>query len=144
METLLILAPLLTPLAGIPLTLLLRKRSELQALSAIVLIFAALGFSLGLLQSVIAHGPFTLQLGAWPAPFGITLAADLPGVLMLEMAAQRAGAKKILFGSDGPWLHPGVEMEKVFALHLSPADEALVLGGNFIRAVAASWVPKPA
>lgn len=54
---------------------------------------------------------------------------------LLEMAAQRAGAHKILFGSDGPWLHPGVEMEKVFALHLPPEEEALVLGGNFLRLI---------
>jgi len=54
---------------------------------------------------------------------------------LLEMAAKRAGAHKILFGSDGPWLHPGVEMEKVFALHLQPEEEALVLGGNFLRLI---------
>ncbi|GAB4495937.1 MAG: hypothetical protein OHK0019_26480 [Saprospiraceae bacterium] len=54
---------------------------------------------------------------------------------LLEMAAKRAGAHKILFGSDGPWLHPGVEMEKVFALHLPPKEETLVLGENFLRLI---------
>lgn len=52
--------------------------------------------------------------------------------LLLD-AARRAGAQKILFGSDGPWLHPGVEIAKVRLLGLSPADEALVLGGNLQR-----------
>lgn len=52
---------------------------------------------------------------------------------LLDMAARRAGASKILFGSDGPWLHPGVELQKVFALHFSPEEEAQVLGGNFLR-----------
>lgn len=52
---------------------------------------------------------------------------------LLEMAVRRAGAHKVLFGSDGPWLHPGVELEKVFALRLPPEQEALVLGGNFLR-----------
>lgn len=52
---------------------------------------------------------------------------------LLEMAVKRAGAHKVLFGSDGPWLHPGVELEKVYALHLPPMQEALVLGGNFLR-----------
>jgi uncharacterized protein len=32
---------------------------------------------------------------------------------ILEQAVKRAGARKILFGSDGPWLHPGVELAKV-------------------------------
>ena len=35
---------------------------------------------------------------------------------------------KILFGSDGPWLHPGVELAKVRALGLSRSEERLVLG----------------
>ncbi|MFN0109460.1 MAG: amidohydrolase family protein [Blastocatellia bacterium] len=64
--------------------------------------------------------------------------ADTAGVRrfdLLEQAVKRAGARKILFGSDGPWLHPGVELAKVRALELSPADEQLVLGGNFLRLI---------
>jgi uncharacterized protein len=52
---------------------------------------------------------------------------------LLEQAVRRAGANKILFGSDGPWLHPGVELAKVGALGLSKSDEQLVLGGNFLK-----------
>ena len=62
--------------------------------------------------------------------------ADTAGVRrfdLLEQAVQRAGARKILFGSDGPWLHPAVELAKIRALELSAADEAMVLGGNFLR-----------
>jgi predicted TIM-barrel fold metal-dependent hydrolase len=55
---------------------------------------------------------------------------------LLVQAMKRAGARKILFGSDGPWLHPGVELAKVRALRLSPSDERLVLGGNFLRLIA--------
>jgi uncharacterized protein len=64
--------------------------------------------------------------------------ADTSGVRrfdLLEQAVRRAGARKILFGSDGPWLHPGVELAKVKALGLSPAEERLVLGGNFLRLI---------
>ena len=52
---------------------------------------------------------------------------------LLEQAVKRAGARKVLFGSDGPWLHPAVELAKVRALELPPDDEALVLGGNLLR-----------
>jgi uncharacterized protein len=52
---------------------------------------------------------------------------------ILEQAVKRAGARKILFGSDGPWLHPGVELAKVRVLGLSRTDEDLVLAGNFLR-----------
>ena len=55
---------------------------------------------------------------------------------LLEQAVLRAGANKILFGSDGPWLHPGVELAKVGALGLPQSDEQLVLGGNFLKLIA--------
>lgn len=56
---------------------------------------------------------------------------------LLEQAVKRAGAEKILFGSDGPWLHPGVELSKVEALSLSREDRRLICGGNFLRLIAA-------
>jgi uncharacterized protein len=62
--------------------------------------------------------------------------ADTSGVRRFDLLAQavrRAGAHKILFGSDGPWLHPALELKKVRLLRLAPADEALVLGGNLLR-----------
>jgi predicted TIM-barrel fold metal-dependent hydrolase len=65
--------------------------------------------------------------------------ADTSGVRrfdLLQQAVRRAGARKILFGSDGPWLHPGVELAKVHALGLPAADERLVLGGNLLRLLA--------
>lgn len=52
---------------------------------------------------------------------------------LLAQAVQRAGAHKILFGSDGPWLHPALELAKIRLLQLTPSDEALVLGGNLMR-----------
>ena len=52
---------------------------------------------------------------------------------LLEEAVARAGAHKILFGTDGPWLHPAVELAKVDALHLPPVSRALVLGENWLR-----------
>ena len=55
---------------------------------------------------------------------------------LLEEAVRRAGARKILFGSDGPWLHPGVELAKVRALKLGASRERLVLGGNLLRLLA--------
>jgi uncharacterized protein len=62
--------------------------------------------------------------------------ADTSGVRRFDLLAQavrRAGAHKILFGSDGPWLHPALELAKIRLLRLAPADEALVLGGNLLR-----------
>lgn len=63
---------------------------------------------------------------------------------LLEQAIARAGPRKVLFGSDGPWLHPGVELAKVKALRLSPADERLVLGGNLMRIISPHAVGRSA
>jgi len=51
----------------------------------------------------------------------------------LVQAVKRAGARKVLFGSDGPWLHPGVELQKIKLVGLPPAEESMILGGNILR-----------
>lgn len=61
---------------------------------------------------------------------------------LLEEAARRAGARKLLFGTDGPWLHPGVELAKVRALHLSAAEEREVAGGTILRLMRAVRAPR--
>lgn len=48
----------------------------------------------------------------------------------LLKAVRRAGPHKLLFGSDGPWLHPGLELEKIRLLRLPSAEENLILGPN--------------
>jgi predicted TIM-barrel fold metal-dependent hydrolase len=53
----------------------------------------------------------------------------------LVEAVRRAGAQKLLFGSDGPWLHPGLELEKIKLLGLHGGDHELVVGGNLLRLV---------
>ena len=63
---------------------------------------------------------------------------------LLLQAIHRAGPGKVIFGSDGPWLHPGVELAKVRLLGLAAHDEALVLSGNFLHlAGKAAGLPSP-
>jgi predicted TIM-barrel fold metal-dependent hydrolase len=57
---------------------------------------------------------------------------------LLAEAVRRAGPQKVLFGTDGPRLHPGVELCKVYALGLPPAQENLVLAANWLRLTAAA------
>lgn len=64
--------------------------------------------------------------------------ADTSGVRRfsyLVQAVRRAGAHKLIFGSDGPWLHPGVELYKIRMLGLPAQQETLVLGGNAARLI---------
>lgn len=78
-----------------------------------------------------AHEQVIHQLARYPNVY-----ADTSGVRQFDYlvrAVQVAGARKLLFGSDGPWLHPGLELHKIRLLGLSPRDEALMLGGNALR-----------
>jgi uncharacterized protein len=72
--------------------------------------------------------------------------ADTSGVRRFDylvQAIKRAGAHKLLFGSDGPWLHPGVELEKIYLLGLPPEQEVLILGNNLMRLIQLTLKPEP-
>jgi predicted TIM-barrel fold metal-dependent hydrolase len=78
-----------------------------------------------------AHQQVIDQLCRYPNVY-----TDTAGVRRFDYiveAIRRAGARKVLFGSDGPWLHPGVELHKIRVLGLPRAQEALILGGNAAR-----------
>jgi hypothetical protein len=68
---------------------------------------------------------------------------DTSGVRRFDyivQAIKRGGAHKVLFGSDGPWLHPGLELHKIRLLHLPPQQEALVLGKNLLMLLNSSAI----
>ncbi|HWF03761.1 MAG TPA: amidohydrolase family protein [Candidatus Angelobacter sp.] len=78
-----------------------------------------------------AHQQVAYQLARYPNVY-----ADTSGVRQfryLVEAIKRGGPRKLLFGSDGPWLHPGVELHKIRLLGLAPDEEKMVLGGNILR-----------
>jgi uncharacterized protein len=71
--------------------------------------------------------------------------ADTSGVRRFDyivQAVERAGAHKVLFGSDRPWLHPEVELHKIRVLGLSPEKEALILGKNIMRLLNKIRIPQ--
>ncbi len=63
---------------------------------------------------------------------------DLSGVRRFDViteALERGGSHKILFGSDGPWLHPGVELEKIRALPLDEMERENIFSRNFLKLI---------
>jgi predicted TIM-barrel fold metal-dependent hydrolase len=78
-----------------------------------------------------AHQQVVDQLTRYP-----NLYADTSGVRRFDyivQAVERAGPGKLLFGSDGPWLHPGLELHKIRLLGLPSWHLAQILGGNAVR-----------
>ena len=77
--------PILVPLVtGIALQLLPHRPPLLRGV-AFAGALGLLGSALMLLVRVEAQGPQVMQVGAWPAPFGITLVADLFSGLLVVM-----------------------------------------------------------
>src|ERR1700733_9439391 len=88
-----------------------------------------------------AHQRVIDQLVRYPNVYTDTSAGG--GFDYIVEAVKRAGARKVLFGSDGPWLHPGVEIHKIKLLGLPPAKEALILGGNAVRLLRKAETGRP-
>ena len=81
------LLPILIPLTGAMVALLLRNMRRLQAVWALASMFLALASSLWLLV-VVWHGgqPMIFQSGGWSPPFGITLVGDLLSAVFVLMS----------------------------------------------------------
>ena len=94
-------------------------------------------------QFIIPHlGSFADEWRAQVAMIGLLLRhsnvhTDTSGVRRFDLMAEaaRRRPRQVLFGSDGPWLHPGVELAKVRLIGLRARDEQRVLGANALRLI---------
>ncbi|RED17837.1 Na+/H+ antiporter subunit D [Pontivivens insulae] len=75
--------PVIIPLAAATLLLLLRKWDGLVRWGSVAFAVALLFAGVVLLDTVLRDGPVAAQLGGWAAPFGITLVADLLSAAMV-------------------------------------------------------------
>ncbi len=84
---LLVVVPLLVPLAVAAASLIAWGRHRFQVAVAVAGGVAQLLAAIALFVAVDAEGPLVVQVGDWPAPFGITLIADLLSAIMVLLAA---------------------------------------------------------
>ncbi|HEY8515488.1 MAG TPA: Na+/H+ antiporter subunit D [Candidatus Binatia bacterium] len=82
----LLIAPVLIPLAAAAVSMLLWRWRRPQRVLAVVATGLLLLASLLLLRSVWRDGIQAAQMGGWPAPYGITLVADLFSAIMVVLA----------------------------------------------------------
>lgn len=75
--------PVLLPLLGTGLTLVLVRRPRAQRVVTIAVLGAVLLLSVVLLVAVDQEGPLVVWVGGWQAPLGISLVADRLSTLML-------------------------------------------------------------
>jgi len=82
-----IASPILIPLLFAILSIFTWQRSKIQHILALVGTTLLLICSIYILQMVITQGIQVLQIGNWPAPFGISLVVDLFSAILLLVAA---------------------------------------------------------
>jgi len=83
----LVILPILIPLVAAILSLFLWRHVQLQRLIALAATGLHLVIALILIHSVSELGILVSQPGSWPAPFGITLAADLLSAVMVLLGS---------------------------------------------------------
>ena len=82
----LLTVPVLLPMLGAALTLILGRRPRLQRLVSILVLSGVVGAAAALAWLAHADGVQTLWVGAWPQGFGIVLVADRLSAIMLTVA----------------------------------------------------------
>ncbi|WP_024877481.1 Na+/H+ antiporter subunit D [Saccharomonospora piscinae] len=85
--TVLIALPVLLPLLGAALSLILGRRPDLQRVLALTVLSVVVVIASVLVHHTDTEGPIVLQLGGYAAPFGITLVADRLAALLLLVSA---------------------------------------------------------
>jgi len=83
----LVVLPLLLPLLTAALGFVFWRKARLQAVIGVGGSIAHVVAAVTLLTRVLESGVLVAQPGSWPAPFGITLAADLFGAVMVVLAS---------------------------------------------------------
>lgn len=83
----LLVLPILIPLATAAVCLMFWDKRIAQRIIGVIGTLALLTTALTLLATVWQKGIIATQLGNWPAPFGITLAADLLGAIMTVLGS---------------------------------------------------------
>lgn len=79
----LVALPVLLPMLGAALSVLVGRRASLQRGIGVVVLAAVCVVAAVLLVGADAHGPVVAELGGWPAPMGIALVADRLSALLL-------------------------------------------------------------
>jgi predicted TIM-barrel fold metal-dependent hydrolase len=96
-------------------------------------------------NTIVIMDHMGLQLGY--ADEAINLAERYPNLMLgtaaqpshwtLKEAIDRLGPRRIIYGSDAPYIHPAVELCRIDVLDISDEDKTKIVGGNILRIVGA-------
>jgi multicomponent Na+:H+ antiporter subunit D len=83
----LVILPVVLPLVGAALSILLGRSRRLQRAIGLTTLTAVAVMAVALLVEVDRDGPVSTQAGGWPAPMGVTFVADRFSAIMLVVAS---------------------------------------------------------
>lgn len=124
-----ILPVVLPALTAALIVLLARQDLVLQRFLSLLSVFAVTAVSIGLLVHAAAHGPYSYELGNWPAPFGIVLVLDRLSAAMVLITMLLALA--VLFYSFDGWDRRGWHFHALFQFQLMGINGAFLTGDLF-------------
>ena len=107
--------PVVIPLFGAAMTLLMARRPRAQRFVSVTVLVATLAVAVALLVHTAGHGPLVVEVGGWRAPLGIVLVADKLASLMLVVSA--AVTLCVLVYSIGQGLADGNEETPLSIYH---------------------------
>ncbi len=122
MTDLLVIAPLLLPVALAAATATAWNRPDIQQAITLAGTTALLVISIWLVWTVVTEGPLATQPGDWPAPFGITIFADRLSAAMVLVSGILAMATVVFARAGLP--------ETAVAGGFHPLFHGLMLGVN--------------
>jgi uncharacterized protein len=83
-----------------------------------------------ILEHMGAHPADAEATDATASLDNLFLETSLGAHLHIVETVKKAGANKLIFGSEYPLSHPAVEMKKVFLLPITDGERERILGGN--------------
>src|SRR5690606_10280733 len=82
-----LILPVVLPLIGAGVLLMLRHARDLQWLFALLVVAGVVACDLALLLRIFEAGPLSMTMGRWLPPFGISFTADMMGAAFALVAA---------------------------------------------------------
>ena len=127
----LLILPVALPLLAAILSLLLRRHIPAQRWLSVIANTASLALALALFHRVYTGGILVLQLGSWPAPFGITFVLDLFSAIMIVLSGLMGAAVSVysLATIDEPRERHGYHM--LFHVLMMGVNGAFLTGDLF-------------
>ncbi|SEK41366.1 multisubunit sodium/proton antiporter, MrpD subunit [Blastococcus sp. DSM 46786] len=127
--------PVLVPLLGAALSLLLRRYPRVQRLVSLAAIGTVLGVAVAMLVLADANGAVAVAVGDWPVPQAIMLVVDRLSALMIVVAST-VGLGVLLFSvgqgvADGPHSSPVSVFHPTFLVLMAGVGFAFLAGDLF-------------